>query len=325
MVAVTGATGFLGKHIVTRLVAEGYKVLAFGRNEEKGKLLESKNCTFVKWDICDTSALEVNLKGVDIVIHSAAKSSAWGEYQSFYQTNVTGTKNLLERAIDARVKRIIHISSSSVYFDFKEKLNIKESDPYATRFCNHYATTKQLAEQEVLKASHKIETVILRPRGIIGEGDTSILPRIMGIAQRGKFPLVSQGSALVDITYVENVVQAIFLSLTTSEAAGEIFNISNDQPVKVKYLVETLFEIACMDVKLLRISRPLMHMMARLVEVIYKVFVQKEPPVTRYSMGLISYTQTLDIAKAKRVLGYKPVVSLEEGIRRSVEDYKKGQ
>lgn len=321
MVAVTGATGFLGRHIVSQLENNNFRVLAFGRDESKGKKLESEKTKFIHVDITKKNDLEQNLKDVDTIIHSAAKSTAWGDYLSFYLPNVIGTRNVLEAAIKNGVKRFIHISSTSVYFDFKDKHNIKENDPYAKKFSNNYALTKQEAELEVLKYSDKIEIVILRPRGIIGEGDSAILPRIMKIANKGKFPLISAGRAIADITYVENVVDAILLAINSKKAAGEIFNISNDQPVTVHYLLERVFIAADINVKYIKISAFSIILLSRLLEGICKAFRLKEPPITSYTIGLLSYSQTLNINKAKDILGYKPKISIEDGIDRSVKDY----
>jgi len=238
---VTGGTGFVGQHLVRKLSADGWEVLALGRQLDIGQQLVSGTVKFKAVDITDYAPLKHNFETADVVFHVAALSSVWGKYADFHRANVEGTQNTLRCCEAYGVKRFIYVSSSSVYFDFKDKFNISETDKLPDKFVNAYAKSKYLGEQMAMSYLQKgIESVVIRPRGIVGEGDQSIMPRIIRLAEKGTFPLIKSGNSLVDITYVGNVVDALIKCATRENIAGAYFNISNNQPMQVKQLLDTV-------------------------------------------------------------------------------------
>lgn len=317
-VAVTGATGFVGKRLCQMLVEKGYDVVALGRNREVGVALQQVGCRFVEVEMRDLAGLGQAVEGVGTVVHAAAKSTVWGKYSEFYDSNVLGTENVIDACRRKNVQRLIYVSSSSVYFDFRDRFDIKETDPLAESFASHYTETKALAEQRV-RSAEGLEWMILRPRGIFGPGDQAIVPRALRIARKGYFPLVRGGEVLVDLTYVDNLVDAIEAGLGAgSEAWNEVYNVSNGEPVRIVDFFDAVMEGLGMSPKKVFVPMLLLKLAAVAMEGGARVLASREPALTRYTAGLLSYHQTLDTQKTKALLGYEAKVSVEEGIRRTV-------
>ena len=200
---------------------------------------------------------------------------------------------------------------------------IAESDSVAESFVNTYAQTKYYGEQRCLDPLFAdLEPVIIRPRGILGEGDTSIMPRILKVAKKGRFPVFNNGDAMVDATYVGNVVEALSLTAKTEGIGGECFNISNNEPMTVKALTTIAFDALKQNVEYKKVPYELIDRLAGVLELWSKAISKKEPLITCYSAGLLAFSQTLDITKAQQVLGYMPVLSLEEGVQRYAQWYQ---
>ncbi len=318
-VLITGGTGMLGSAIL-RLYHQQHELHFLGRNRNIAEeLVNTYDVTPHIGDLCDKEHLKQACKGVDAIIHCAALSSPWGTYQQFYQANVIGTKNLLEVAAHMNVKNFIHISTTSVYFDEQDRWLIKESDPVADTFCNDYAKTKYQAEQ--LVQSSPINSVILRPRGIFGPNDRAIVPRLLKAIRKQTLLMPSGRNPVLDMTYADNVADAAILACQQIKEIkpGTVINISNDQPMPIEQILETLFSLNKMNIRIKRLPYsvllPILTLNERLRS---KLPSRPEPKITRYSAGLFHFHQTLDISRAKALLGYQPRVSIEEGIQRYV-------
>jgi len=320
-VLITGATGFLGKYTVKEFSRHGYTVLATGRNKQNLAKLENKN---VRTITCSLEKLPKLNQRVDIVVHVAALSTIWGSWHDFYENNVVGTENVIDFCVRNKVKRLIFISSPSVYSGQGDRLKIMESDYDPENNLNYYIKSKLLAEKLVRKANTKtLQTVIIRPRGLIGVGDTSIVPRLIKANDSFGLPLFNDGHNLVDMTCVENVAYAVRLAAETKSASGQTYNISNGEPRQFRAIVEKLFLELGRQPHYKRPNLKTMYLLASLMERVYKLLhIYREPPLTRYTVCTLGYSQTLDISKAKRELGYSPILSLNEGIKKYAAAYK---
>ena len=225
-ILVTGATGFLGKYVIDELLAHDYTIVAFGRNEKIGKTLENDRVQFIKGDLSAIEELRQAFQSVDAVLHAGALSTAWGPWKAFYQANVVGTKNVLDLCREYAVKRLVYVSSPSIYAAGKDQLNIKESDAPKENHLNNYIRSK-LASEKLFSDYPDVPSIILRPRGLFGVGDTSILPRVLRLSRKIGIPLIRGGEQLMDMTCVENVALAIRLALKAKEAHGQVYNITN--------------------------------------------------------------------------------------------------
>ena len=314
-ILVTGGTGMLGTAIL-RMYHQQHELHFIGRNTRISAELEQRYS--VKGHLCDLNdkhAVMLACKGMDAIIHCAALSSPWGAYEAFYQANVEATQNILEVASLLNINKFIHISSTSVYFDYTDKLAIKETDPVANAFCNDYALTKYLSEKVVTEG--KVKSVILRPRGIFGPHDRAIIPRLFDAKKGSRLLLPSTRNPLVDLSYVDNVALAAMLACINIDKLdhGEIFNISNDQPMQAYSIINCLFDSLKQPVTICGLPYVLLSPLLKLNEWIrYRLPHRPEPKITCYSAGLLNFHQTIDISKAKALLGYRPLFTIEQGI-----------
>lgn len=322
-VLVTGATGFLGKYVVEELVEHGYQVRAFGRNRTIGQSLVNASVTFIQGDLTNQEDLTKACQEMDMVVHAGALSTVWGPWEDFYQTNVLGTKYVLEACREAKIERLVYVSSPSIYAAPRDQLDIKESDAPQENRLNNYIRSK-LASEKLFKDYPDVSSVILRPRGLFGIGDTSILPRVLNLSQKIGIPLIGDGRQLMDMTCVENVALAIRLALETPQAAGEVYNVTNGEPRAFRNLIEETLRGLGYPIRYRKIPAPLVSAISSSLEFIYKSLKLKgEPALTRYTYYLLRYSQTLDISKAERDLGYRPKITISEGIEQYVQDYRK--
>ncbi len=322
-VLVTGATGFLGKYVVEELVEHGYQVRAFGRNSKVGRSLENSSVSFFQGDLTKVEDVVEACKGMDMVVHAGALSTVWGPWEDFYQANVLGTKYVLQACRENGVQRLVYVSSPSIYAAPKDQLGIKESDAPEENNLNNYIRSK-LASEKLFKDYPDVPSIILRPRGLFGIGDTSILPRVINLSQKIGIPLIGDGRQLMDMTCVENVALAIRLAIEAPEAKGEVYNITNGEPRAFRDLLEESLTGLGYPIKYRKIPAALLSGIASCLEFIYKTLNLKgEPALTRYIYYLLRYSQTLDISKAEKDLGYRPKISISEGIEQYVQDYRK--
>ena len=322
---VTGGTGFLGKALSLRLQQAGFDVTILGRNLTTCKQLEESNFHVVKADLTDKDVVENACKDQNYVFHCGALSSPWGKYQNFYSANVIGTRNIISGCFKHNVIRLIHVSTPSIYFNFNDSRNISENDPLPNKSVNSYAKTKLLAENEIdLACKNGLHVITLRPRGIFGPGDTAIIPRLIKVHELMPLPLFKEGKVLLDMTYIDNVVDALMACIKApQEALGRKFNITNGQPMYLIELLEKLFNKLGIKLRTRPVNYTIANYAALCIEQFYQLLLSgKEPPFTRYTLGLLAKDQTLDISAAKNILGYNPIISIDEGLDRFVASLK---
>lgn len=323
-VLVTGATGFLGSRTVEKLLAQNFSVMATGRNKIKLAKLKDLGADTVQGSLEDLDFTEKISEKIDIIVHSAALSSPWGRYHDFYQANIEATKNLLLASKKNQVRRFVHVSTPSIYFDYQDRFAITE-DFLPEKFVNHYAATKYEAEKLVSQAAKEgLETISLRPRAIVGAGDTTIMPRLLKANQEGKLKIIGDGKNIVDVTSVANVVDAIILGINApNEALGHNYNITNGEPVKLWELIEET--LAKMNLSLNKKKVPFFvaYNLAKGLEAIAKLRADyQEPVLTCYGVGILAKSMTMNIDKAKDLLGYQPLQSNYQAVDEFVEWWK---
>lgn len=314
---VTGGTGFLGLKLAQRLKSDGWDVAALGRNAAIGAELEARGIAFIRADLTDRAAVHAACQGQDVVFHSGALSSPWGPYEAFYQANVLGTQHIADACRAHGVGRLVHVSTPSLYFDFRDRTGIKETDPLPAKGVNAYAETKRLAEGVVDDAhAAGLPAITIRPRGIFGPGDTAILPRLIRANAAGRLPLFDGGRARVDVTYVENVVDALLACAAAPEAAlGAKYNVTNGEPMAVAELLDRVFTALDVPYHPRRIGFLPALAAAQAMELAARTLGGgKEPVLTAYAVGLLAKDQTLDITAAREQLGWTPRISVADGL-----------
>lgn len=322
-VLVTGSTGFLGKSVINYLKNTQCTVRALGRNPGLLNQVQSDEhvvCDLVKQKDCNSI-----VDGCDVIVHCAALSAPWGQKKEFMDINVNATQKLAQAAFDKKIKRFIHISSPSIYVGMQKKMNIQEDDSLPKKFINLYAHTKFMAETIIDHYSQQgLQTVILRPQALFGPHDTVLMPRFLKANEKTGIPLINHGMHKFDLTFVDNVAHAVYLALTAKKnAVGKKFNITNDDPVYFKPFIENLFQDLNINPKFKKIPLLIAHTVSAGLEIWHEIFNKNtEPVLTRYAVKVLSEDRVLNIDNAKKILGYKPIISMQEGLKKFVAWWK---
>ena len=322
-VLITGATGFLGKYAVDEFVQNGYEVIATGRNMAALSQLERTGATTIPASLVDLREVEVS---ADTIVHSAALSSPWGKWSEFYDSNVAGTRHMIDFAARNQIKRFVYVSSPSIYSGREDRFNIGEDDFDPDNNLNHYIRSKIMAEHMLelaLQRGDIPELAIIRPRGLIGVGDPSLIPRLIAASRKTGIPLFNDGENQVDLTCVENVALALRLAAEAPLDKYHTFNITNGEPAAFKDLVDSFFAAIGEVPRYKKLNYTAIYGLAAILEKAFMVLPHSpEPPVTRYTVSTLAHSQTLDISRARQILGYTPTVSIQEGIAVYAENHR---
>ena len=306
---VTGATGGLGLAVVEALAGAGYAVRATGRDASARPRLEAMGAAVVLADLTDPRVAAALCDGMDAVFHVAALSSPWGRDAVFQAINVTATQSLLVAARAARADSFVFVSSPSIYTRPRDQVGLTEADPMAVRPMNAYAATKGQAERLVLAANAPgFATMAIRPRAIVGPDDKVLLPRVLRLVERGRFPVMRGGAALIELTDVRDAARALLLAdQRRATVAGRPFNISGGRPVAVRDLALRLGEALERPLTLVPVSVNVATAAASVMQTVCKLLPgYPEPPLTPYSVAALAWSQTFDLTQAREALGYEP-------------------
>jgi nucleoside-diphosphate-sugar epimerase len=328
-VLVTGGTGFLGRRLVARLLAEGRVVVVLGRTPAPD--LEQMGVRFLRASLDDAPAVAAACAGIGTVFHTAAKVGVWGRYDDFFRTNVLGTRALLAGCREHGVARFVHTSTPSVVYNGQSLAGADESLPLTTDCPSPYPLTKAVAEREVLAAnSAALRTVALRPHLIWGVGDPHLVPRVLARARAGRLRIVGNGKNVADMVHVENAVDAHLLAEAAlarrdSPAAGRAYFITNGEPVRlwdwINGLLTALGEPPITKHVPLRVASAL----GLACEVLWRVLpVSAEPPMTRFIAAELAKDHWFDLAAARRDLGYVPRITMAAGTAELIASLRGG-
>lgn len=301
---VTGASGFVGGAFCRRFAdRDDLEIHGLGR---RPSLLPH----YHQADL--TRPLEWN-GTPDIVIHAAARSSPWGSLREFRRQNVLATRHVVDFCRSRGVRRLVYLSSSSVFYRPCDQFDLTEESPIGPDFVNAYARTK--FEGEELVRDFPGESVILRPRAVFGPGDTVLFPRLVRAARQGRMVAITRPDppATGDLIYIDSLCDYMLRAALDPGVSGD-FNLTNDQPVPIQQFIADIF--ARLDLPPVRKGIPLRRAMriAAALEAIHKVLLpHREPPITRFGVGVLGFSKTFDVSRSIDVLG-PPSVSLEEGI-----------
>jgi UDP-glucose 4-epimerase len=304
-VLVTGGAGFIGSHMVDRLVNDGYDVriiddISTGRIENIQSLLSAGMVDFVKGDIRDASLVTKNVDDIDIVVHFAAVTSVPFSVKNpelTFDVNLLGTLNLICACAQRDIGRFVFVSSCAVCGD-PTSLPVREE--HQTNPISPYAESKLIAERYCLGFQQRqlLHSVVLRffnvygPRQGMNDYSGVITRFIDRVRQKEPLSIYGDGSQTRDFVSVHDVVEAVFASMKSSDSEGEVFNIGSGKPTSINELAKTILELAGVD-----------------LEIQYE----------KSRAGDIKDSYA-DISKAKKFLGYEPKVSLRDGLRALLEE-----
>lgn len=315
---VTGSTGFLGGHLVKRLLRDHHRIVGLCRTIPSGPATET--VTYSAVPLGDVALLTKAFEGADQVFHTAAKVGAWGEWNDFFAVNVRGTQNVIAACQNAGVRRLIYTSSPSVIFDGEAHRGVDESYPYPKRGLSFYSQSKREAEEAVLAASGShLATLALRPHLIWGPGDRYLIPRVLEQARQGRLARVGNGDNLVDIVHVENAAEAHVLAAEHlapgSACAGKAYFINQERPVALWAFIDTILRRQGLDPVKKAVSYPLARRLGWFLETVHRALRLKgEPRLSRFLAYSLAKDHYYSSHAAQRDFGYRPRVSIEAGL-----------
>lgn len=312
---VTGGSGFIGRHLLLRLLAGGHSVRALARSDESARAVEALGATPVRGDLADVRDLVDDIKGSGVVVHAAADVREWGRPGEFDDVNVTGTSRLLDAAREAGARRFVHVSTEAVLADGRPLRFVDESAPYPAKHVGEYARTKALAEQLVLSAnSRTLRTVAVRPRLVWGPGDTTVMPRILEAARDGKWAWVDGGHYLTSTCHVANVCEGIELAADRGEG-GRAYFLTDGPPIEFREFITRCAAAYGVTMPKRSIRSGLVRPAAAVLETGWRVLrVKGQPPISTAAIALGAQEMTVNDARAREELKYAPLVSVDEGI-----------
>jgi len=319
-ILITGGTGFVGSRVAYVLAEAGQHVTVTGRNRYRAGGAWHPKLRFASSDICDADRIDHICRDQDVVIHAAAFAAAWGNARRFNAVNVQGTKNVVDACSGGSRVRVVHVSSTAIHFEFRDKQMVEEDAVLPKRFACEYARSKAAAEEVVQRAvSGGLDAIIVRARAVFGPGDNSLLPRLLEAARRGRLPQIGDGENRTDLTYVDNLAYALCLAMVRGEP-GSVCTITNGDPVLLWPTLRQIFQTLDMPPTRRTVPYAIAMVAAKAATLWHRVFQLKgEPALTDYGVGLLTKSQTFSSEAAIRVLDYRPIVSMQEGAARTLE------
>ena len=319
---VTGGGGFLGEHLVRRLLDRGDEVRVLGRS--RYPQLEDWGVPCLRGDVRDPEAAAKAVEGVDGVFHVAARVGYWGRYSEYESINVGGTQALLDAARAAGVPRLVYTSSPSVVIGPQGELRgADETTPPPERYLSSYGPTKAEAERRVLAASGEgLQTAALRPHFIFGPKDPQIAPRLVERSRQGRLVQVGDGTNMVDVCYIDNCVDAHValmdaLAEPGARSAGQAYFLGDAAPVNLWAFSGRVLEGLGAPPVTRQISFKAAWALGLALEGVFKLLPpSREPPLTRMAAVILGTSHYFSHAKAARDFGYDPRVKTDEGLER---------
>ena len=324
---ITGATGLVGGHAAEEAMKQGHRVRALVRPSSDTRWLDGLGVERVIGDLEDQEALRVGAKGADWVFNCAAKVGDWGRLEDFRRLNVDALHLLLDAVCDGGVERFVHVSSLGVY-EGRDHHGTDETVPPAANSLDAYTRSKTEAEALVLDYHRQrgLPAAIIRPGFIYGERDRTVIPKLLLNLRRGTFAYFGSGDQVLNCIYAKNLVHGIFLAAENPAALGEVFNLTDGQRVTKKQFIGRVAELAGLRPPTRRIPLGLARFLANLVEGAAKLRGAQNPPlINKARYKFLGLNLDYSIEKARRVLGYEPPFTFEQGIERAMAEHRPSQ
>lgn len=313
-VLVTGASGYLGGAVASALAARGDEVRTLQRRPSG-----VEGAVDVLGDVTDAARVRTAVEGMDAVVHLAAKVSLAGAVADFDRINVGGTRTVLDEARAAGVRRIVHVSSPSVAHAGASLMGdpALPADPDHTR--GDYARTKAAGERVALAADAPgFAVVVVRPHLVWGPGDPQLVGRIVERARQRRLPLIGNGSALIDTTYIDNAVSALVAALDRADAVhGRSYVVTNGEPRPVAELLAGICTACGAPAPSWRVPPAVARSAGSVVEAAWRIRPGRdEPPMTRFLAEQLSTAHWFDQRSIRADLEWSPTITIDEGLAR---------
>ncbi|MCG3149505.1 MAG: 2-alkyl-3-oxoalkanoate reductase [Verrucomicrobiae bacterium] len=319
-IALTGATGFIGSHIAESLTRQGHIVTALVRTGSRTDFLKSLGVAIKPAELHDRNGLVRALHDHDAIIHAAAKVDTYGFWRDFERTTVAGTRNVVQAATDAGVRRFVHISSVGVYgWPRADGTPFVETDPYGTPYrWNYYSRSKIAAEKTVQTAT--IETTILRLTWVFGPRDPTTLGRLVRALRERRVRWIGTADNVLDLVYASDMADAVVLASTNPKAAGQIYNVSaRESSATQREYVTAICEQLNLPLPKKTLSPRFAAGLGFLSECIaHATAYRVRPPLTRHTFMLFGGQRRYSTDKIRADLGWTPRVDFATGIRQTL-------
>lgn len=327
-VLVTGASGLLGRVTAAQVRDAGHDVRTFQRRPSGLDGVQD-----VRGSVTEADDVDRAVRGVDAVVHLAAKVSLAGDPADFRRVNVDGTRTLLDAAARHGVADVVHVSSPSVAHTGASIVgeDAPRADPLHAR--GEYARTKAEAEILALAADGDLRVVAIRPHVVWGPGDEQLVARIAERARSGRLPLLGHGAALIDTTYVDNAASAMVAALhrlghDDGVVRGCAYVVTNGEPRTVAEMVAGICVAVGAPLPTLRVPAAAARGAGAAVEALWARLPLRsadgEPPMTRFLAEQLSTAHWFDQRRTRADLRWAPDVTIDEGMRRLAEWHAAG-
>jgi nucleoside-diphosphate-sugar epimerase len=321
-ILVTGGGGFLGRNLVQELLLRGDGVRVLLMPGEDASWFAGRPVAVYRGDVRAASTLEAPVNGVDAVMHLAGMMAKWKPLSDYRAVNVGGTEAVCRAALAEGVRRVVHVSSWTVY-GMGVGSPCREDFPL-TSFDDAYVVSKAEGDRLVQRmiADDGLPAVIIRPGTIFGPGDRLNFGRMAHRLRGRKGIVVGKGDNALPLVYVTDVVQGLLLGLDHDRAVGEAFNITNDQPLTQQEALDATAAAIGARPARVHVPYPLLYAAAASIERAAMIArLRTQPPLTRHGVNLFGTDNRHAIDKARVELGYAPKVDIREGIARAAEWY----
>lgn len=321
LLLVTGASGLVGSHVVEKAVAAGLRVRAIVREASDISFLQSFDVELVQADL-QNGNLTGALEGVTHVVHCAAKVGDWGPVEEYRSINVAGLQNLLDAAIaSGSLQRFVHMSSLGVY-EARHHYGTDESEPPHKKGIDGYTLTKVEAEElvQAYVRNHQLPAVLLRPGFIYGPRDRTVLPKLLRRLKLGKFAYLGRGDQLLNNVYVGNVTEAVFLALSRTCRAGDVFNLTDDRLITRTEMIEAICSHAALPIPKRHVPLPVARFLAGRMESAYRFIGAKEAPIlSQARIKFLGLHLDFNCDRARHHLGYQAATDFRDGIATTMD------
>lgn len=322
-ILVTGAGGFLGGHVIDLLIARGERPRALLLPDEPLPGPSAAVLDVHRGDVRDPWRLRSALRGVDCVVHCAAKTGPWGSYDEYASINVRAVEDLVRAAMSAGVRRVVHVSSVTVHGndvggDANEDTPFKEEP-------NPYSASKVAAERLLREMIDRegAPVTIVRPGWIYGPRDSASFGRVAARIEGRHMFLLGRGLNHLPLIYVRDAARGVLLAAEAVHAVGRTYVLVNPEPVTQRAYLATIAAQLGVPAPTKRVNYRLALTAAAQIEVLTRLgLLRAPPPVMRFGIQLLGGENRFSIERAQRELGFTPCVSMSDGVARSVRWYR---
>jgi nucleoside-diphosphate-sugar epimerase len=324
-VLITGASGAIGGQLVQALLSEGDTVRVLARRTSDVKNIKSSNIELSYGDVTDPESIGQPLENVDFVYHLAAivPPRLWRVPRNVvWNVNCQGTLNLLEACRGKEVKRFVYASTVGV-MGYVDRGRADESHPYNPQ--GLYERTKCEAEKLVLEYNREygVPIAVIRIPAVYGPGLIHGMVELFQAVQNHRFRFLGNGESLIHLIYIEDLIEAFLLLRRQDKGLREIYIVGMKDPVTWREYVKTIAEVMGVDPPNGHVPVWLANMLGLFSEILLRPFSKNEPYLVRYRVDWTTKNSSFDVSKAIKELGFEPKTSLREGVKKTVEWYRK--